>query len=111
MAWSSESNAEIFCQRSDGFRARHRETSKSRIGGTSCCSFEIDTGFSFKLRTAASTELRAGNADWPVIISYITTPNAKMSVRESVSRPCSCSGDMYPRVPAALFDGDAGVPG
>ena len=35
-----------------------------------------------------------GNAFVPVSISYITTPNEKMSLRASTFLPCACSGDM-----------------
>ncbi len=49
-----------------------------------------------------SIEVVVGKARRPVNISYNTAPKAKMSVRQSVSRPASCSGAMYPRVPGAL---------
>jgi hypothetical protein len=38
----------------------------------------------------------------PVAISYNTTPNEKISVRESRSLPSVCSGDMYATVPTAM---------
>lgn len=44
--------------------------------------------------------LEAVNARRPATISYSTQPNARMSVRASTSRPSSCSGAMYGRVPS-----------
>lgn len=40
------------------------------------------------------------NAFLPVISSYSTAPNEKMSDRGSASLPSTCSGDMYCGVPA-----------
>ncbi len=43
-----------------------------------------------------------------VSISYRTMPTEKMSLRRSMGRPRTCSGDMYPnlplRMPACVFD-------
>ena len=46
-------------------------------------------------------ELLPSNAFLPVAISYTTAPNAKMSVRASISSclPSTCSGAMYCNVP------------
>ena len=41
-------------------------------------------------------------AGWPVAISCINSPRAKMSVRASASLPSSCSGAMYWNVPTIM---------
>ena len=42
------------------------------------------------------------NGRFPASISYSTTPNEKMSLRESRARPDACSGDIYGTVPRII---------
>ena len=70
-----------------------RYTSCSRSGATVTVS---QIGLASSRRIAESVEIvdSAANAFLPVIISYSTTPNEKMSERWSTLLPCACSGDM-----------------
>ena len=63
---------------------------------------EVDGGKGSALTMAAISAERVlpENGRPPVIISYRSTPNEKMSVRVSTSSPSICSGAMYGSVPS-----------
>ena len=54
-------------------------------GGATGCKEEIGFGVSFRMAPIRLAWLFPSNAFLPVIISYSTTPKAKMSVRASAS--------------------------
>ena len=66
---------------------------RSSAGGTSAA--DMDGGAPDMIAPITLAGLRPSNAFLPLTISYNTAPNAKMSVRASIVRPSSCSGDMY----------------
>ena len=87
------------CQRFSGSFSRHVATTRSMAFGVGGAMSLIGGGCSFRIDAIRLAPLFASNARLPVISSYRIRPNAKMSVRASVSVPWSCSGDMYCGVP------------
>ena len=59
----------------------------------------IGGGSDVRIAEDTTAGLEPVKARRPVVISYNTAPRAKMSLRWSVERPWSCSGDMYGNVP------------
>jgi len=77
----------IVCQRSSGFFRRQRWTNISNCGGVSGASSAIGRVSSRKIAVSVVTLDSPSKALRPVIISYSTTPNEKISDRVSTLRP------------------------
>src|SRR5207247_1438611 len=78
-----------------GSLGRHFMAMRSGAGGVSGWLAEIGGGSRSSMPPSTLAWLFPSTAFRPVNISYATTPNAKMSVRESASCPSICSGAMY----------------
>src|ERR1017187_9629754 len=89
----------VLCQRSLGFLRSARWMISTTSGGTSGTSSAMGLTSSRRIAVSVVIAESPGNALVPVSISYITTPNEKMSLRASSFLPCACSGDMYATVP------------
>ena len=70
--------------------------------GTSARAARRSAGASMSVAFNVSTTLSPLNGRAPDSISNIVTPSANKSLRASASRPRTCSGAIYPAVPARL---------
>src|ERR1035437_1592267 len=91
--------ASVLCQRSLGSLRSASVMISTTSGGTSGTSSAIGLTSSRRIAVSVVIVESPWNAFVPVSISYITTPNEKMSLRASTFLPCACSGDMYATVP------------
>jgi len=101
-----------FCQRSSGFLARHFLTTRSNAGGVNGRICVMGAGSVVIIDAIKLARLLPLKAAFPVAISYVTEPSAKISVLASASFPSNCSGAMYWNVPTIIpapvsFDGYA----
>ena len=72
---------------------------RSSSPGTPALESDDEGAGSFRIAAIVSAVLLRWNSRRPESISCSTQPSAKMSDRASGTSPCTCSGDMYPRVP------------
>src|SRR5450759_1467593 len=84
----------VLCQRSLGSLRSASVMISTTSGGTSGTSSAMGLTSSRRIAVSVVIAESPGNALVPVSISYITTPNEKMSLRASTVLPCACSGDM-----------------
>lgn len=63
--------------------------------GVMGCGCVIGGGSVVRMAAIRLARLFPENAGFPVIISWINSPKAKISVRASASFPSNCSGAMY----------------
>ena len=96
---SSRRRSRAVCQRSSGSFARHGLTTRSSAGGRRAAGARDRRRIVVHDRADQARLALPLERLRPVSISYSTAPNAKMSVRASASRPSSCSGAMYWKVP------------
>src|ERR1700686_573680 len=99
---SSLEKSRAVCQRSSGFFARLRRMARSRLTGVNGL-IELSGGGSLsRIAEATLNGVLPSKARLPVSISYKTAPKEKMSLRPSSSCHCTCSGDMYWKVPTMV---------
>src|ERR1017187_521548 len=84
----------VLCQRSLGSLRSASVMISTTSGGTSGTSSAMGLTSSRRIAVSVVIAESPENALLPVSISYITTPNEKMSLRASTFLPCACSGDM-----------------
>ncbi len=87
------------CQRRSGSLARHCMTARSNPGGTAPPGLASGGGSRSMIAAISDAGLAATKGRRPLAISYSTHPRAQRSLRVSGSRPSSCSGARYCRVP------------
>ena len=97
--FSSSATSCADCQRSSRSLHKHFRMTCSRASGVSGCNREIGGGSLCTMAAMRLVRVFPSKARRPVVISYRSAPNAKMSVRASASSPSSCSGAMYWKVP------------
>ncbi len=90
------------CQRWSGSLARHCMTARSNPGATAPAGLARGGGSRSMIAAISDAGLAATNARRPLAISYSTDPSAQRSLRASASRPSSCSGARYCRVPTIV---------
>jgi hypothetical protein len=96
---SCPATSRVDCQRSSGSFSRHFRMTWSSKGGVRGIVAEIGSGWEETMAAIKLVFDLPVNALFPVAISYKIAPSAKMSVLASASRPSSCSGAMYRKVP------------
>ena len=89
-------------KRRSGFFSRQRLITSCISRGVSGATWLTGLGSSRRIAATVAAFVSPGNARRPVVISYSTEPNAKISERTSTSFPSACSGDMYPSVPRTI---------
>ena len=67
---------------------------RSNSGGRSGLTRKGGVGARFKMASWITAVVAPANACLPVAISYSTDPKLNTSVRESISSPRACSGDI-----------------
>ena len=96
-SWSFASCA--LCRRSSGSFTRQALTSRSNSTGASAIRWDTGSGWWCRIDPIRLAWVAPANARSPVAISWSTQPSAHRSLRASASRPSSCSGAMYWKVP------------
>src|SRR2546422_4198732 len=87
------------CHLLDGSSARHPLITSLRTDSVWEWDDDIPEAESLPTHVSPVDEFSARSTGCPVIISYVSMPKAKISVRASVSRPSICSGAIYANVP------------
>lgn len=97
--FNSSATSCALCQRSSRSFARHFAITWSRAAGDTRTISLTGFGIEPTMDAIRLVFVLPSNARCPVVISYSSAPNAKMSLRASASSPSSCSGAMYWNVP------------
>ena len=72
---------------------------RSISSGTPLRSAVSGSGSLWRIAKMAAGAVFPPKGNWPLTISYSTTPSDQISLRASAASLRACSGDMYPGVP------------
>jgi hypothetical protein len=94
--------------------SRHRRTIPDTAGAIPRPRLDSSAGSSSRIAVSVATVVSRRNGCLPESSSYSNTPNENTSVRASIARPRTCSGDMNPIVPttcpASVGEGSVASP-